>query len=288
MKLVECRDAARFLERTAIYREHNSWLTNVIGSVALSVASGVRTYDHHRWWVVEEGGDVVLAAMRTAPHPVSLGPGPAAAAHLIGAAVAEQDDDTEGFNGPEGVVHAALSGYVSTASVGSRRESQVTRRDVVYALERLREPNVRGVARRAETTDEDIVVPWVYDFHHELDIPHVSTEGTLARLEQGGFWLWEESGIPVSLAGFANPVVTPAGTITRIGPVYTPVVHRGHGYAAGVTAAVCREIETSGSSAMLYADADNPTSNGVYQRLGFVRVDDVISLSMMPRSTEPS
>jgi predicted GNAT family acetyltransferase len=27
---------------------------------------------------------------------------------------------------------------------------------------------------------------------------------------------------------------------------------------------------------MLYADADNPTSNGVYQRLGYRLLDDVV------------
>ncbi len=288
MKLVECIDAASFLERTETYRERNPWLTNVIGSVALSVADGVRTYDHHRWWVVEERDEVILAAMRTAPHPVSLGPGPTAAAQLVGAVVAQGADDTEGFNGPEHVVNAALVGYQSTSSKGSRREARITRRDVVYVLEGLRTPDVTGAARRAELADEEIVLKWVRDFHDELDIPHVSLEGNLARLAQGSFWLWHNNGLPVSLAGYASAVATPSGAITRIGPVYTPVPHRGHGFAAGVTAAVCREITTSGSSVMLYADADNPTSNGVYQRLGFAHVDDVISLSMLTKAIEPS
>jgi predicted GNAT family acetyltransferase len=38
-----------------------------------------------------------------------------------------------------------------------------------------------------------------------------------------------------------------------------------------------------GSRVMLYADADNPTSNGVYQRIGFHRVDNVIQYDLVER-----
>ena len=57
-----------------------------------------------------------------------------------------------------------------------------------------------------------------------------------ALIAGGGELLWEVDGEPVAQAA-ARAVV--AG-MSRIGPVYTPPEHRGHGYAAAVTAAAAR------------------------------------------------
>ena len=77
------------------------------------------------------------------------------------------------------------------------------------------------------------------------------------------------------MAGHAAPVNTPAGRVVRIGPVYTPEALRGHGYASAVTAALSEHLLNQGATVMLHADADNPTSNAIYQRLGFVHHDSV-------------
>ena len=78
------------------------------------------------------------------------------------------------------------------------------------------------------------------------------------------------------MAGHANPVATPSGLVTRVGPVFTPAENRGRGYGSALTAALSSELLRGGSRVMLYADADNPTSNGVYQRLGYRLLDDVV------------
>jgi predicted GNAT family acetyltransferase len=78
---------------------------------------------------------------------------------------------------------------------------------------------------------------------------------------------------PVALAS-RTPVLH---GVVRIGPVWTHPGHRGRGYAAAVTAHVCAEAFGAGAKACtLYADADNPTSNGVYLRLGFEPVGSVV------------
>ena len=79
--------------------------------------------------------------------------------------------------------------------------------------------------------------------------------------------MWE--GQPVSLAGFGGP--TPNGL--RIGPVYTPPQHRGHGYGSAVTAAASHVALDRGKRfCFLYTDLANPTSNAIYERIGYVRV----------------
>ncbi|MGF7236729.1 MAG: GNAT family N-acetyltransferase [Frankia sp.] len=66
----------------------------------------------------------------------------------------------------------------------------------------------------------------------------------------------------------------------RLAPVYTPPAHRRQGYAAAVTAAVSQAALDAGAREVLpFTDLANPTSNGVYRRLGYERAGDRVELS---------
>lgn len=81
------------------------------------------------------------------------------------------------------------------------------------------------------------------------------------------------------MAGVSRPV---AGTV-RVSAVYTPREHRGAGYAAAVTAEVSRAAREAGAEeVLLFADLANPTSNGVYRRIGFEAVCDRLIVTLTP------
>jgi predicted GNAT family acetyltransferase len=62
--------------------------------------------------------------------------------------------------------------------------------------------------------------------------------------------------------------------------VYTPSEHRRRGYGAAVTAAATRDAQDAGASeVVLFTDLANPTSNGVYLRLGYHPVEDRVMLA---------
>ena len=62
-----------------------------------------------------------------------------------------------------------------------------------------------------------------------------------------------------------------------VGVIYTPPQYRGHGYSTCCTQQLTRRIFESGYDyAYLYAEADNPISNHVYEKLGYVKTDDFI------------
>lgn len=95
------------------------------------------------------------------------------------------------------------------------------------------------------------------------------------RLGFGGLALWEHAGTPVSLAGRTRP----AAGLARVGPVYTPPELRGRGFGGAVTAAVTQAALDGGAEGvMLFTDLANPTSNTLYQRLGFHPVTDWVVL----------
>ncbi len=93
---------------------------------------------------------------------------------------------------------------------------------------------------------------------------------------------------PVRVAGQARPVALaraspPAYGMSRIGPVYTPPEHRGHGYGSAVTAAATRwALDAGAHHVVLFTDLANPVSNNIYPRLGYRLVHDAVQLAFAP------
>jgi predicted GNAT family acetyltransferase len=155
-------------------------------------------------------------------------------------------------------------------------------RQGVYALEQVELlQEVPGSARVATADDRELALRWWIAFAdevlHEGGPGRDRAEETLDhRLSssQAGILLWEEGGAPVSLAGWGGR--TPNGI--RIGPVYTPPELRGHGYATALTADLSQRLldgrlfEGGRRFCFLYTDLANPTSNAIYERIGYRRV----------------
>ena len=92
----------------------------------------------------------------------------------------------------------------------------------------------------------------------------------------GGFPLWEDGGAVVSASGWGGP--TPNGI--RIGPVYTPPELRGRGYATALVAELSQTLLDEGRRfCFLFTDLANPTSNAIYERIGYVRVCEAAMIS---------
>jgi predicted GNAT family acetyltransferase len=149
-------------------------------------------------------------------------------------------------------------------------------------------PTPPGVLRLATAADADLALAWFLAFESAAaeqagrEGAHGMLEGfTLedmqARIDDGVIWLWEnESGERVHLSG-ANP---PAYGVTRVGPVYTPTAHRGHGYASAAIAEVSRQYVEQGVRVCLFTDQANPTSNKIYEAIGYRPVVDMVSLEL--------
>jgi predicted GNAT family acetyltransferase len=83
--------------------------------------------------------------------------------------------------------------------------------------------------------------------------------------------LWEHESRPVSLAGRHKAAAGQA----RVGPVYTPPELRGRGFGGAATIAVTRAaLDDGADGVVLFTDLANPTSNTLYQRLGYRRISD--------------
>ncbi|MFP5519189.1 MAG: GNAT family N-acetyltransferase [Bdellovibrionia bacterium] len=88
----------------------------------------------------------------------------------------------------------------------------------------------------------------------------------LRAIENQLAYVWLVDEMPVSMAHVSRP--TKNGI--SIGAVYTPMNLRKRGYASAVVAHLSQKMLNSGNKfCVLYTDSSNPTSNKIYQNVGY-------------------
>jgi predicted GNAT family acetyltransferase len=231
--------------------------------------------------VMNDDGAVVLVAMATPPfnlilsHPAMLSDRELdEALHLVAADVRDMALGLPGVIGPDALAARYTAQW--QALTGQRAHAEL--RERIYRLEQVIAPQgIAGEMRRIAEADRPILREWLRAFSAEAlagqDDPWIETQiDRRLRFESSGMYLWQVGGSPVSLAGYGGP--TPHGV--RIGPVYTPPEARGHGYASALTAALSQTLLDGGRQfVFLFTDLANPTSNHIYQSIGYQPVCDV-------------
>jgi RimJ/RimL family protein N-acetyltransferase len=228
------------------------------------------------WW--RPDASVRGTLLQTGTFPLQLSAVPDQAAAALADALADR-----------GVVLPGVSGHPSAArafaDIWEKRTdavAEVHMRQRLFRLERLEPPDPRpdGLPRVATGPDHGLVFDWFKAFEDEASGGGLANATLIDdRIGYDGVLLWEVDGRPVTLAGRTRVV----SGMARIGPVYTPPEHRRRGYGAAVTAALARATLDAGAShVVLFTDLANPTSNGVYQRIGFRPVSDRLILNFRP------
>ncbi len=283
MRLRHFDDAAEFYQRTEAFllaheAEHN-----------LLLGFGARLARHPDpdaqppfLATVEDGGSIVLAAMMTPPHNLVLSrtDEPAALAPLADE-LRRRYPALPGVLGPAGVSRAFAETWqwVSGQSYHPGVAQRIFQLDAVRPVE-----GMPGELRRATPADRDLVTDWLAAFHREA-LGEMPDRGTVERAadrrltsDTNALYLWHD-GEPVSMAGISGP--TPNGI--RVNAVYTPPERRGRGYASACVAALSQRMLDSGRRhCFLFTDLANPTSNRIYQAIGYRPVCDVDEYRFRP------
>ncbi len=229
------------------------------------------------WWQPDRVTAVAAVFMYTPEFPVLL------SSHMSGSAAAELARYLAAAGRQFPGINAEQEAADAFGAVWRDRTG-----DAVTAYRRMRllrlgelirpAPGPEGTARPATERDRDLLAGWFDAFAREVgDPPRHDTRAMVdERLGYGGITLWVAAGVPVSLAGRTRVV---AGMV-RVAPVYTPPELRGRGYAGAATAAVSQAaLDVGVREVVLYTDLANPTSNALYQRLGYRPVEDRVVLS---------
>lgn len=148
----------------------------------------------------------------------------------------------------------------------------------IYKLEQVSDEvlqSLKGELVQALPEHLDLTTQWFAAFIKEA-LPHQPTELEAVRkdlqnrISKGLVYLWKNSqGQLVSM----NLVTRPTQNGISVGGVYTSPELRGKGYASCVVAATSKKMLDSGRKfCVLYTDTNNPTSNSIYQKIGYKEI----------------
>jgi predicted GNAT family acetyltransferase len=153
-------------------------------------------------------------------------------------------------------------------------------REGVYELRQVTPPPnpPPGFLRAATPADAGLLTRWHYAFQLEAmggGDQERSKTMIERRIPEGDLFIWDDNG-PVSTAIRTRP--TPHGYTVSF--VYTPPELRGRGYASACVAALSQQLLDSGKQfCTLFTDLSNPTSNSIYQKVGYRPVCDFTEYS---------
>jgi predicted GNAT family acetyltransferase len=282
MTVVRPDHARAFLEAAGPLLLADEPRNNLILGIAGTLLEDPDRYGEKRFWVVTgAAGEPLAAAMRTPPYNLLLGAGPAGPA--LEELVVGIDEELPGVVG----AHPEVDEFVQLWRRSHAVKPRVLREQGVFALEKVQPvPPAPGASRSATRDDLPLLLDWMVAFGEEVLEENdpgraEAREGVEHRLDtrDGGFELWEDGDEVVSLSGWGGP--TPNGV--RIGPVYTPPERRGRGYATALVAELSQALLDGGRRfCFLYTDLANPTSNAIYERIGYVKVAESGMVSFEP------
>lgn len=125
-----------------------------------------------------------------------------------------------------------------------------------------------------------MVKEWVYQFCKDVNLPITMDEADAKAddlIRKGSLMGWDVDGEIVSMANTSRPTKRNI----NVNFVYTPINHRKKGYASDCVAALSQMMLDQGyQTTSLYTDLSNPTSNKIYQEIGYELVADSVLLAL--------
>ncbi len=278
MVITTYRQASDFLARAQAELERNEVLNGLPLGITLHLYKfperiKIRPY----LATVEDEGKLLVAAVMTPPFRLivtsnqvdAFGEAPSLLIHNL----REHGWPVPGVLGPSSLSDLFVQTWTSlTGEVAHLRTHER-----LFELTQVIAPRPGpGELRIATPDDTALVVRWIKAFQEEALHTSLSDEEALAwarrGIGNGEVYLWVLSdGAIVSLLATTRPV----SRVISIASVYTPPELRGQGYASRSVAALSQHLLDSGwQRCSLFTDLSNPTSNSIYQRVGYRPVRD--------------
>ncbi|MFG6497114.1 GNAT family N-acetyltransferase [Fictibacillus sp. UD] len=286
-------EVTRYSSIPAFYADVESFLLNQEDRAGIMLGNSLRFKD--KVWeeekpflaTVKKGGEIMLAAMLIPPYALLLlekeeAEGVAAVPYLVQYLIRE-DFAIHKIMSPKAVGKAFSEEWTKAHSL----EEKVLMDLRLYTLQSVIQQAARpGKLRKATQADLTFLPQWILEMTEETNQLMTFAEAeeyARARLENEFLFIWEEDGRPVSMAAKTRPIIK--GVSVNL--VYTPRDLRGRGYASALVASLSDFLLQEGFEfCTLYTDLANPTSNKIYQNIGYQPVCDYIELKFDQKRTE--
>ena len=235
--------------------------------------------------VEDDDGRLSVIALRTPPHNLALcaDEGRVDALALVADCLVDAGTTLPGVHGRVDVADTFAALWQKETGVLSR----IGMEQRLYRLtEVVRPKGVCGSARWGTRKEASLLATWADAFIDEA-VPNDPKPDVRAMVERAidgqALLVWDDLRA-VSMCARSRP--TPHGASINL--VYTPPALRGHGYASACVAELSVRILDSGKAfCTLFTDLANPTSNAIYQRIGYQPLCDFREIRFSPPRPKP-
>ncbi|MDE7552341.1 GNAT family N-acetyltransferase [Bacillus cereus] len=157
------------------------------------------------------------------------------------------------------------------------KKKNVVMEQGVYELKEVKKKSSEDVFFREVSSNElTLIEEWIYQFCKDVNLPTTKEEAKQtahALLTNHRLFGLEVDGKLVSVAAKTRPT---KNNIT-VNFVYTPTEARKKGYASNCVAALSQRMLDEGyKTTTLYTDLANPTSNKIYQEIGYEQIAESV------------
>ncbi|EPC8421170.1 GNAT family N-acetyltransferase [Bacillus wiedmannii] len=162
-------------------------------------------------------------------------------------------------------------------AVLENKKTNVVMEQGVYALQQVKKKWTEDGAFREIGSDElPLIEQWIYQFCEDVRLPTTKEEAKQTAhtlITNRRLFGLDVDGKLVSVAAKTRPTTN---NIT-VNFVYTPKEARKKGYASSCVAALSQRMLDEGyKTTTLYTDLANPTSNKIYQEIGYEQIAESV------------
>jgi len=263
-------NADEFLATTRASLEVNETANNLILGIANQLKEDPTRYLGAPFLaaVLDEQTNPILYSLMTPPYPLIIATTGDSrdAIDLLQTYIVENGIQLTGVNGRDDASDLFAERWGTLT--GQKVKLDMSLR--AYELRQVIPPRIpEGTFRHASKDESEVIISHFKAMHDEImgdTEPMPNTTSILKVIDQGRVCIWEREGKLVTMA-IKGRATSHGMTVSG---VYTPPEERKKGYASACVALLSQEILDEGCEFVnLFTDLANPTSNAIYQAIGY-------------------
>jgi uncharacterized protein len=247
----------------------NNILLSMVDDPHRTANAAVNVHEFFMCTIDRSGRPVFVGVRRPGFHLVINGDHEADIIACTVDGIVAQMPELKGVIGPRPITEAFAERYEHVTRVPCSIEME----QLIYELVRVEKLTLApGRLRLAGPSDTPLLIEWFAAFQRDIGSPRGSDhirDRVLGMIARKNAYIWEYETRPVSLALHSRSTRNGA----TISGVFTPPEYRGRGFATACVSSVSNTLLESGySHCCLYTDANFPTSNRIYKRIGYAEI----------------
>ncbi len=283
IKIIEYKNSSEFLAKCESTLLKDETQNNLILGLADALSKRKRIGNGELYFSIHDSGKIIGGALRTdIERPLSLTQVSESAVAKLVDYLVNKEIDIGGVVGE----YSTIGFFGKLYAKRKLKKVKLIMHQGVYQLDKLIKPEMGACKVKVATIDnleqvKEFIHGFMDDcFPSELDNKNQIEVMAKRHIEHEVLYLLENNQNKTVAMACNNRETRNSGCVSL---VYTLPEFRGCGYGSLITACVSEQILNDGKLfCNLFTDLKNPTSNSIYQKIGYYKIAESQHLSFLP------